>query len=34
MQALGIPANGYTDSDVQGLSVQAIHLTELQNRMR
>lgn len=34
MQAVGVPSNGYADSDVQGLAIQAAHLTELQNRLR
>lgn len=34
MQSIGVPANGYTDSDVQGLTIRAVHLTELQDRLR
>jgi len=34
MQAIGVPANGYTDSDVQGLTIQAVHLIEMTDRLR
>lgn len=34
VQSIGGVANGYSDSDVQGLSIKAAHITELQNRLR
>jgi len=34
MHALGVPASGYTDSDVQGLIIAAAHIAEIQNRLR
>jgi hypothetical protein len=30
----GVPASGYTDPDLKGLVIRAVHINEIQDRMR